>query len=214
VLLDPDWNPANDVQAMGRVYRQGQTRPTFIYRVFLAGTIEEVIYQRQLQKGNLATLTVDGVCEKSSASGGGADTTSMTDEELNECFTLKEHCDCDTRRKVGSHWKDYDGPESLSSQGCLDLPLIDVAELSASILGFVRVVVDDDDDNDSKMPSRDVALAAASVPSSLYDSDKEDEFEFSEDDDEDEKDTSYGNNNKPGLLKSLCDSGEESEFEF
>jgi len=53
-MFDADWNPATDAQAMGRIYRTGQRLPCFIYRLFLAGTVEEVIFQRQLQKGNLA----------------------------------------------------------------------------------------------------------------------------------------------------------------
>lgn len=32
VMFDPDWNPANDEQAMARVWRDGQTKPVFIYR--------------------------------------------------------------------------------------------------------------------------------------------------------------------------------------
>jgi len=35
VMFDPDWNPANDDQAMARVWRDGQKKPCFVYR-FLA----------------------------------------------------------------------------------------------------------------------------------------------------------------------------------
>ena len=41
IMMDAHWNPATDHQAMG---------------MFTSGTVEEVIYQRQLQKGNLATM--------------------------------------------------------------------------------------------------------------------------------------------------------------
>ena len=40
-LFDPDWNPANDKQAAGRVWRDGQTKRVFVYRFLTAGTIEE-----------------------------------------------------------------------------------------------------------------------------------------------------------------------------
>lgn len=33
VMFDPDWNPANDEQAMARVWRDGQKKPCFIYRL-------------------------------------------------------------------------------------------------------------------------------------------------------------------------------------
>lgn len=33
VLYDIDWNPANDLQAMARIWRDGQGRHVFIYRL-------------------------------------------------------------------------------------------------------------------------------------------------------------------------------------
>jgi SNF2 family DNA or RNA helicase len=59
ILFDADWNPSNDKQAMGRVWRDGQKLPVHIYRLFLSGTIEEKIYQRQTVKENLSSTVVD-----------------------------------------------------------------------------------------------------------------------------------------------------------
>lgn len=56
ILMEPDWNPATDAQAMGRVWREGQTKPVFIYRMLSHGTVEETIFQRQHAKGGLAVL--------------------------------------------------------------------------------------------------------------------------------------------------------------
>jgi DNA repair and recombination protein RAD54B len=53
ILFDPDWNPATDLQAMARVWRDGQKKDVFVYRLLSTGTIEEKIYQRQLFKGEL-----------------------------------------------------------------------------------------------------------------------------------------------------------------
>ena len=50
LLLDPDWNPAADEQAMARVWRDGQTRPVHVYRLLGAGTVDEKIFMRQLGK--------------------------------------------------------------------------------------------------------------------------------------------------------------------
>lgn len=33
VMFDPDWNPANDDQAMARVWRDGQRKQCYIYRL-------------------------------------------------------------------------------------------------------------------------------------------------------------------------------------
>ncbi|XP_037070372.1 DNA repair and recombination protein RAD54-like [Pollicipes pollicipes] len=59
VMFDPDWNPANDDQAMARVWRDGQKKPCFIYRLLAAGTIEEKMFQRQTHKKALSSCVVD-----------------------------------------------------------------------------------------------------------------------------------------------------------
>lgn len=59
VMFDPDWNPANDEQAMARVWRDGQKKPCFIYRFLATGTIEEKIFQRQTHKKALSNKVVD-----------------------------------------------------------------------------------------------------------------------------------------------------------
>ena len=50
VILDPDWNPANDNQAVDRVCRIGQRRDVIVYRLVTVGGIEEKIYRRQVFK--------------------------------------------------------------------------------------------------------------------------------------------------------------------
>ncbi|XP_028399661.1 LOW QUALITY PROTEIN: DNA repair and recombination protein RAD54-like [Dendronephthya gigantea] len=59
VMFDPDWNPANDEQAMARVWRDGQKKKVYIYRLLSTGTIEEKIFQRQTHKKALSSCVVD-----------------------------------------------------------------------------------------------------------------------------------------------------------
>ncbi|KAH3661352.1 hypothetical protein OGAPHI_006759 [Ogataea philodendri] len=59
ILLDPDWNPASDQQALARVWRDGQKKNCFIYRFIATGTIEEKIFQRQSAKMELSSCVVD-----------------------------------------------------------------------------------------------------------------------------------------------------------
>lgn len=59
ILMDPDWNPAADQQALARVWRDGQKKDCFIYRFISTGTIEEKIYQRQSMKMSLSSCVVD-----------------------------------------------------------------------------------------------------------------------------------------------------------
>ena len=37
VLFDSDWNPAVDLQAMARIWRDGQRKPCFVYRLLTTG---------------------------------------------------------------------------------------------------------------------------------------------------------------------------------
>ncbi|AJS24673.1 Rad54p [Saccharomyces cerevisiae YJM1381] len=59
ILMDPDWNPAADQQALARVWRDGQKKDCFIYRFISTGTIEEKIFQRQSMKMSLSSCVVD-----------------------------------------------------------------------------------------------------------------------------------------------------------
>ena len=38
-----DWNLANDLQAMARVWREGQQKKVFIYRMLTTGSLEEKV---------------------------------------------------------------------------------------------------------------------------------------------------------------------------
>ena len=132
IMFDADYNPAVDAQAMARIYRPGQTKPTTIYRIFTAGTMEESIYQRQQHKGNLATTTVDGSTN--------ADSGKFTDEELRDCFTLKEDTRCDTKNKMKALWPEYSGSDSLLSQGCSDQAVLNLVDDTSDILRYVHIV--------------------------------------------------------------------------
>eukprot|EP00891_Asterochloris_glomerata_P002075 jgi/Astpho2/2075/e_gw1.00038.344.1_t len=60
VLFDSDWNPAHDLQAMARIWRDGQQKACTIYRLLTTGTIDEKIFQRQLQKVRFSSSSPTG----------------------------------------------------------------------------------------------------------------------------------------------------------
>uniref|UniRef100_A0A4X1WA82 DNA repair and recombination protein RAD54-like n=1 Tax=Sus scrofa TaxID=9823 RepID=A0A4X1WA82_PIG len=113
VMFDPDWNPANDEQAMARVWRDGQKKTCYIYRLLSAGTIEEKIFQRQSHKKALSSCVVDEEqdVERHFSLG-----------ELKELFTLDEASLSDThdrlrcRRCVNNQqvWPPPDGSDCTS----------------------------------------------------------------------------------------------------
>jgi len=94
VLFDPDWNPANDKQAAGRVWRDGQKKDVFVYRFLTTGTIEEKVFQRQMSKEGLQSL-VDGQGQ------GQATKSTMTLDELRDLFTYRADTASDTHDTCG-----------------------------------------------------------------------------------------------------------------
>ncbi|EDO17788.1 hypothetical protein Kpol_541p31 [Vanderwaltozyma polyspora DSM 70294] len=87
ILLDPDWNPAADQQALARVWRDGQKKDCFIYRFIATGTIEEKVYQRQSMKMSLSSCVVDAKEDVDRL---------FTADDLKKLFLLNEKTQCDT----------------------------------------------------------------------------------------------------------------------
>ena len=106
-LYEPDWNPAWDKQSMARVWRDGQKKEVYIYRMLTTGTIEEKVnkhtkrfalrsfnfvlfaqvFQRQLSKQNLSRNVILDNFEVNK---------SFAKEDLKAVFYLNEHTVCDT----------------------------------------------------------------------------------------------------------------------
>lgn len=82
IIADPSWNPVDDVQAVSRAWRMGQTKPVQVYRLIAEGTLEERIYRLGVQKHALAARILE-------------------ETDINRVFTredlvsLTEHEDCE-----------------------------------------------------------------------------------------------------------------------
>lgn len=85
VLYDNDWNPSSDLQAMSRIWRDGQKKDVYIYRLVTNGTIEEKIFQRQVSKTSLSSCVVDQWSNNS--------VPKLSNEELKDLFTVQDCCD-------------------------------------------------------------------------------------------------------------------------
>jgi SNF2 family DNA or RNA helicase len=86
ILFDSDWNPATDRQAMARVWRDGQVKRVYLYRLLMTGSIDEKIFQRQLSKEGLSSSVLDNAF--------GSVQFSKTD--LKDIFSLNANTLCDT----------------------------------------------------------------------------------------------------------------------
>ncbi|PRP88270.1 hypothetical protein PROFUN_03379 [Planoprotostelium fungivorum] len=92
MLFDPDWNPANDEQAMARVWRPGQQKKVFLYRTLCTGTLEEKVYQRQVTKLALSKSVVKGSLDGDYVQ----EDPSFTAAELRDIFRYREETISDT----------------------------------------------------------------------------------------------------------------------
>eukprot|EP01083_Nonionella_stella_P221275 790726_1 len=148
IMYDADWNPANDAQAMARVWRSGQLKTTYIYRLFSTGTLEEKIFQRQTFKSDLAEQLVAAQ----------EDITDMTEfavKELKNIFKYNKKTICDTiERTKGDGYKLWNKVKHCMNVG--DPYLTRAAKPGKVSFLFHRVVNDprkEKDDDDGKNES-------------------------------------------------------------
>lgn len=64
IVFDPHWNPSYDLQAQDRAYRIGQVRNVEVFRLVSAGTIEEIVYARQIYKQQQANIGYNASSER------------------------------------------------------------------------------------------------------------------------------------------------------
>lgn len=108
-LMEPEWNPALDQQAMARIHRDGQKKHCYIYRMMLPGTMDEKIFQRQISKLGLSETLMSANGDEKSKTGqgnananagssrsrnGGSAGDSFSQDELKDIFTLHEDTPC------------------------------------------------------------------------------------------------------------------------
>lgn len=58
ILYNSDWNPQADLQAQDRAHRIGQTKPVVVYRLNVAGTVDEEVINRASSKRKLEKIVM------------------------------------------------------------------------------------------------------------------------------------------------------------
>jgi len=84
------------LQAMARVWRDGQRHHTYVYRLLATGSIEEKIFQRQVNKQGLTGAVVD-------AKVGDNQMPAFDAEQLRRLFCLDERTLCETHDLLDCH---------------------------------------------------------------------------------------------------------------
>lgn len=111
IIYDPSWNPAEDAQAVDRCYRIGQDKNVKVYRFIAAGTVEEKMYERQVQK--------DGIRRTITTNSGCATERYFSGADLRKLFELKPEGVCDLLHRLNDR-KPEGGLERSGNQSFLE----------------------------------------------------------------------------------------------
>jgi DNA repair and recombination RAD54-like protein len=110
ILMDPDWNPASDQQALARVWRDGQKKNCYIYRFISTGTIEEKIFQRQSAKLQLSSCVVDSADDVERL---------FSSDNLKQLFQFNTKTICETHDTYKCKRCDANGKQKIRSMAML-----------------------------------------------------------------------------------------------
>ncbi|EKJ67612.1 hypothetical protein FPSE_12193, partial [Fusarium pseudograminearum CS3096] len=59
-IIEPQWNPSVEEQAIARALRMGQSKSVKVFRYIMKNTVEERILALQKKKRDLVRFTIDG----------------------------------------------------------------------------------------------------------------------------------------------------------
>ena len=93
ILFDSDWNPHADLQAQDRAHRIGQQREVRVFRLVTAGSVEETILDRALQKLDIDAQVIQAGMYNSRSKAG--DRRAMLETLLRSQAEKEEACEDD-----------------------------------------------------------------------------------------------------------------------
>ncbi|KAH0148562.1 DNA excision repair protein, partial [Aureobasidium melanogenum] len=137
-IFDPNWNPSWDLQAQDRAYRIGQTRDVEVFRLVSAGTVEEIVYARQIYKQQQANIAYNASTERRYFRG-----VQDTADKKGEIFGLL-------------NLFSYEG-ENLVLRDIVNKTNIAESKAGVSVVGL-DTSQDSDDDDDNLMDREDAAM--------------------------------------------------------
>lgn len=93
IVFDASWNPCHDTQAVCRVYRYGQRKECFVYRIVMDACLEKKIYDRQINKQGMSDRVVDECNPDAHLSMKEITNLCYDDDELTEIEDFSKHKD-------------------------------------------------------------------------------------------------------------------------
>uniref|UniRef100_A0AC34FUJ7 Helicase C-terminal domain-containing protein n=1 Tax=Panagrolaimus sp. ES5 TaxID=591445 RepID=A0AC34FUJ7_9BILA len=94
IIFDASWNPCHDAQAVCRVYRYGQQKKTFVYRLVMHNSMEKAIFYRQISKHGLQQKVVDELEVEAK----------ITNKQLEDLLQYDESLDVITKHFDPTEW--------------------------------------------------------------------------------------------------------------
>lgn len=134
VFLDTDWNPQMDLQAMARVFRQGQKKRVKVFRLVTVGTVDELMFSRSLEKlkfasdvlqesqpdvGKLKSLALHGIGALDVANASGVMPVAPANHPTVASIDIEsliESVDEEPELIVGEHYKQFEGIDYAASR--------------------------------------------------------------------------------------------------
>jgi len=100
VMVDPDWNPATDAQAVDRAFRIGQQREVRVYRLVMSGLIEDKMFRLQVFKMALSKTALESDSQQHRY---------FSNREIKALFEWCDPAEGDTRKLLDKEHVDDDG---------------------------------------------------------------------------------------------------------
>jgi SNF2 family DNA or RNA helicase len=107
IIFDPSWNPAEDRQAVDRAFRIGQKKDVVVYRLIMASSVEEKMYEKQVFKDGIRVVTESGT----------SGSRYFSSHESKDLFTLGPSDRCEVMERL---W----GMTGQQMKGCDDTGII------------------------------------------------------------------------------------------
>lgn len=109
IVFDASWNPCHDTQAVCRVYRYGQKKQCFVYRIVMDACLEKKIYDRQISKQGMSDRVVDECNPVAHLSMKEVTSFCFDDDEVTEvkdfCESKEEYHDSVVKKLLDHHSK-------------------------------------------------------------------------------------------------------------
>jgi len=118
ILFDSDWNPQQDLQAMARCHRIGQTREVRVFRLISDQTVEESIFDRAQTKLDLERKAIE--CGKFDFSISGAERKEFLEHILQQRTSVNNKYESDIERtklnqllsRTEEEWKEFEAMDA------------------------------------------------------------------------------------------------------